>query len=536
MDRGLQIRIGICFIIIIISLWFLYPTTRYYFLYSAKERENFTLEKEISLKKNTISLGLDLQGGMHLVLEVDVERVRQDIISYDIDRLRSQAFDKGCDFEYEIKEASKVLIKMRHPGMLGKFKKEVDLKDAVFDIETEISENELLLSINEDKFQKVIEETTERALVIVRNRVDQFGVSEPVIRPMGKNRIIVELAGIRDPRRAKNLIQNTALLEFYLASDDENLKKQAEAGRTPPGYRYEEIVEQRAGREFKEKVLIYDRPAMTAKDLKDARVVFDNFGKPIVSFEFGGEGADKFFDLTSNNIDKQLAIVLDNKVVSAPTIRAGIRERGIIEGNFTEEEAKDLAIKLRAGALPAPMKISEERSIGPSLGQDSIKKGILALEVAAILIFIFMVVRYKWSGMLANAALVLNIVLIFAGLAYFNATLTLPGLAGIILTVGMAVDANVLINERIKEELIKKKTLKGSIDAGYDMAFNAIFDSNLTTVIAAAILYQFGTGPIKGFAVTLSIGIISNMITAIYITRTVYIWMLQTNRMQRISI
>ncbi|MDI6735607.1 MAG: protein translocase subunit SecD [bacterium] len=392
--------------------------------------------------KEKLKLGLDLQGGMHLVLEVDTTKLP--------------------------------------PGS--------DPSDAV-----------------------------DRALEIIRNRIDTFGVSEPIIQKQGKDKIVVQLPGLKDPRRAKNLIGSTALLEFRLV-DSERLDE-AEAGKIPKGY---EILEDEKGK----KLLVKKEPELTGDTLVNAWVDSGGGGimsQTVVSLEFNKIGARKFAKVTGAHINEQLAIVLDGKVRSAPVIRSRIDGgRAQIEGNFSLEEARDLKIILRAGALPAPVKIIEERTVGPSLGADSIRKGIIASIAGFVLVGLFMVIYYKLSGMIANVGLVGCLIMLLGCLAGFKGTLTLPGIAGIILTMGMALDSNVIIFERIREELRAGRTVKAAIDAGYKKAFGTVFDSHVTTLITGLILFTFGTGPIKGFALTLSLGVTISLFTAIVITRFIF--------------
>ncbi len=364
----------------------------------------------------------------------------------------------------------------------------------------------------------------DRALEVIRNRIDAFGVREPTIQRQGEDEIVVQLPGITERQRAIELIGKTALLEFKLVSSDVAALQQALSGEAPAGY---ELVR---SDEDDEPLLIYEDSALTGGALSNAYVRFDQMSKPIVALEFNAEGARKFADITTDNVGKRLAIVLDGKVQSAPRIREAIPSgEAVISGRFSPEEAQDLAIVLRIGALPAPMHIEEERTIGPLLGQDSINKGIRATLIGAGLVLVFMLIYYIIAGMIADIALMLNLLLILGGLGILpvlfpgiSATLTLPGIAGIALALGMAVDANVLINERIKEELSAGKHLRTAISNGYNKAFSAILDSNITTLIAAFLLFRFGTGPIRGFAVTLTIGLAASLFTAIVVTRAIF--------------
>lgn len=360
-------------------------------------------------------------------------------------------------------------------------------------------------------------DAADRALEVIRNRIDEFGVKEPAIHRQGTEEIVVQLPGETDRQRALEIIGRTAHLEFRLVADDPEKLQQAIAGQAPAGY--ELLTEDSAP------LLVERDTVLTGEALTTAAVRFDesHFNQPIVGLTFNAEGGKKFAELTARNVGRRLAIVLDGNVQSAPRINEAIPSgEAVISGSFTPDQATDLALILRVGALPAPVNIEEERTIGPLLGQDSIRKGIKASLVGVALVLGFMAIYYLVAGVIADVALVLNLLIILGGLGLFGATLTLPGIAGIILTLGMAVDANVLINERIRDELKLGRTLRQAITNGYTRAFTAIFDSNVTTLIAAFLLFQFGTGPIRGFAVTLTIGLIASLFTAIVVTRTIF--------------
>lgn len=374
----------------------------------------------------------------------------------------------------------------------------------------------LLLKVDTSKLtEKEASGAPERALEIIRNRIDQLGVKEPSIQLQGKDQIIVQLPGVTERQRALDLIGRTALLEFKIVSDDAEKLKQATEGTIPEGY---ELKEDERGN----KILLEKEAQLTGVALADATVGFGEMGTPEVHFTLTNQGSKKFGRLTEENIGKRLAIVLDSEIQSAPTIQSRITDSGRITGNFDITEANDLAIVLRAGALPAPVKVIEERTVGPLLGQDSINAGIKATIIGGIFVLVFMAIYYLLAGIVANIALALNIVIILGAMGYFHATLTLPGIAGIILTIGMAVDANVLIYERMREELKLGRPIRLVIANGYHKAFSAILDSNVTTLIAAVLLFMFGSGPIKGFAVTLTIGLIASMFTAIFVTRVIF--------------
>lgn len=489
-----------------------------------------------------INLGLDLQGGMHLVLEVDtqkavesnVERISQEIKErLKKKRIRSVIVDRiaGTKIAVRVQDQDKVSDVKKLLEDEFNFLEAVESSDngrVTFSIEIPKSES--------DEIEKL---AVDQALEKIRNRIDQFGVSEPDIRSQGEKRILLQLPGIKDPQRAKDLIGRTAQLEFKLVDDTGSLQAALD-GNVPPGRQvlYRVVEDPETRRVTKTPFLLKKRTLLTGDYLTDARVQIDSqYNNPYVSLEFDKKGARIFERITDENTGKLLAIVLDERVASAPQIREKIAGgRAQITGNFTMDEARDLAIVLRAGALPAPVKILEERSVGPSLGSDSIRKGLISMCIGGFLVILFMILYYKGAGLIADFALVLNVILIAGGLAAFKATLTLPGIAGIILTIGMAVDANVLIFERIREELALGRTPRAAVDAGYSRATLTILDANVTTLIAAAVLFQFGTGPVKGFAITLSLGVIASMFTALILSRMVFDYILLNRKVKTVSI
>jgi preprotein translocase subunit SecD len=490
-----------------------------------------------------INLGLDLQGGMHLALEVEankaventIERTGQEI--HDLAReqhIRIQSIQRVEGVKLAVKVAKEDNIK-RFDDLLDKEFRDLRISDRTVKDGT----LSMVLDLPDKETDRIRKLAVQQALETIRNRIDQFGVSEPDIRIQGERRILIQLPGIKDTQRAKELIGKTALLEFKLVDENHNVSD-ALHGDIPPGDEilYESKVNPDTHRTQKTPFLVKKRTALTGAYLTDARVQIDSrYNEPYVSITFDKKGARLFARITRENVKKRLAIVLDNTIYSAPVIQeeiAGGEAR--ITGNFTTDEARDLAIVLRAGALPAPVKIVEERTVGPSLGTDSIRKGMLSMVVGGILVILFMALYYKGSGLVADFALILNILLIAAGLAGFGATLTLPGIAGIILTIGMAVDANVLIYERIREEMRLGRTPRAAVDAGYERATLTILDANVTTLIAALVLFQFGTGPIKGFAVTLSLGVVASVFTALVITRVIFDYFLINRKVRTISI
>jgi len=473
-----------------------------------------------------IRLGLDLQGGMYLLLGVQGDKAVESYVEQIKNNLRDSMKEQGIAVGKLETEKDRILLEFS-----GDKEKVDNLLSRQFTMLRELSPSgaggiwKYQLVLDSKEIEEIKRRAIDQALEIIRNRIDQFGVSEPEITLQGTNQILVQLPGIRDPERAINLIGQTALLEFKLLDEEGNIDD-ALKGNIPPGdmILYQRSVDPQTGAVRKVPFLLKEKTLMTGEFIRDARVSLDSqFHEPYVSMEFTDVGAKLFEQITGANVKKRLAIILDNNVYSAPEIRERIAGgRAQITGRFTTEEANDLAVVLRSGALPAPVKILEQRTVGPALGQDSIRKGIISILLSGIVVAIFMVVYYKYSGLIADSALILNVILTLAVLALFRATLTLPGIAGLVLTIGMAVDSNILINERIKEELRIGKTIRMGIDQGYHRAFTAIFDSHVAALISGVILYQFGTGPVKGFAVTLCIGLLANLFTAVFVTRLIY--------------
>ena len=475
-----------------------------------------------------IHLGLDLQGGMHLILEVEAEKAVESYVERVKNNLKDDFKEKGIPVGKMEREGTDQIV-FEVSGEKEKWEKLLsDRYTMMQEKSAQALEKgiwKVALVLDSRQADQIKKSAIDQALETIRNRIDQFGVSEPEITLQGIDRILIQLPGVKDPQRAINLIGQTALLEFKLVDEEGNIEE-ALRGRVPEGdvLLYQRSVDPKTGGVKKIPYLLKEKTLMTGEVLKDARVTLDSqFHEPYVAMEFDDIGGKLFEQITGANVKKRLAIILDNNVYSAPVIQERIAGgRAQITGRFDTKEASDLAIVLRAGALPAPVRIIEQRTVGPSLGQDSIKQGIIATLISAALIVLFMIFYYRVAGMVADIALILNIVLTMATLAIFRATLTLPGIAGLVLSIGMAVDANILIHERIKEELRWGKTIRAAIDQGYHRAFSAIIDSNLTTLIAGIFLYQFGTGPVRGFAVTLCIGILANIFTAVYVTRWVF--------------
>jgi preprotein translocase subunit SecD len=493
------------------------------------------------LPEEKINLGLDLKGGMHLILEVQAQKAVESHLERMVEDIRFGL--RKSKIRYQgLKRIGpdRIALTLLRPEDRKAAETMVEDRFSDFSVKSGSPGGDNLaleLVISQQAQQHIRRMAVDQAVETITNRIDQFGVAEPDIRPQGRERILVQLPGIKDPQRAIDIIGKTALLEFKLV-DEENSLEEALRGNIPPGDQILYQITGEPGNQKKIPYLLKRRAVLTGEYLTDARVQIDTqYNEPYVSLSFDSRGARLFEQITGANIKKRLAIVLDNMVNSAPVIQDRIAGgRAQITGRFTMEEARDLAIVLRAGALPAPVKIIEERTVGPSLGRDSIEKGLKSMLIGGLIVIIFMLIYYKFAGVLADLALLLNIIFIAAGLALFGATLTLPGIAGVILIIGMAIDANVLIFERIREELRLGKTPRAAVDGGYSKALVTILDANITTLIAALVLFQFGTGPVKGFAVTLSIGIIASLFTAIFITRLIFDYLIIERGMKKISI
>ena len=489
-----------------------------------------------------INLGLDLQGGMHLVLEVQSVRAVEAEVERTIQEIKKQL--RADSIKHAgITRQNNNTIKARFEGKEAKAGFET-LLSKYFDhltvdaASTRDGISTYTLAFADEETDEIKKMAVRQALETIRNRIDEFGVSEPDIRIQGDNRILLQLPGIKDPERAKGLIGKTAQLTFQLVDDDTDVNA-ALSGNIPAGdvILYQTRQDQASGGTTRIPYLIEKRVLLDGSLLTDARVEFDQYQQPQVGIAFDRKGAQIFERITGDNVHKRLAIVLDNTVYSAPVIQDRIAGgKAVITGNFTLNEAKDLAIALRAGSLPAPVDIIEERTVGPSLGADSIRMGLMSMVVGGILVVLFMAVYYQKAGLIADLVLIVNIILIGGGLAAFQATLTLPGIAGIILTIGMAVDANVLIFERIREELRTGKTALAAVHAGFEKATLTILDANVTTLIAAVVLYQFGTGPIKGFAVTLCLGIVASLFTSLILSKSVFETILKNRPSLKLSI
>jgi preprotein translocase subunit SecD len=487
-------------------------------------------------------LGLDLQGGSYLLLEVDsnyVKKEKLDQIRDDVRRTLREArigytglASRGDAVEVRVKDTDlqTALGKLRDlsqplGGLLGSSgQRSLEVADAGGGL--------IRLTVPPAAINERIRQTIEQSIQIVERRVNEVGTVEPVIQRQGTDRILVQVPGLQDPTRLKDLLGKTAKMEFRMV-DTTVSADQAQQGNLPPD---SELLMSASAP--KVPYVVKKQVLVTGGDLTDAQTAFDpRSGEPVVSFKFNSSGSRKFAQATTENVGQPFAIVLDNEVISAPVIREPITGgQGQISGNFTVQSANDLAILLRAGALPAPLTVIEERTVGPGLGADSIAKGELAAYVGAIMVVVFMLLTYRLFGLFANVAVAINVAMIFGALSLLNATLTLPGIAGIVLTVGIAVDSNVLIYERIREELRGGRNAISAIDAGFKRALATILDSNITTFIAAAVLFYIGTGPVRGFAVTLGIGILTTVFTAFTLTRLIVAWWVRWKRPQTVPI
>lgn len=499
-----------------------------------------------------INLGLDLQGGIHLIVQVETKEA----LAAEIDQVRERIADGLIEKEIVFDQVQ--VLENQDIEIIGV--SELQNSSARDELETIVnwvvkgsSTEGFRLSMRASARKALLELTVRQAKEVIQKRIDQYGVREPTIAVYGsgdiKDQIVIELPGVEDFDRVKNLIGQTANLEFKLVHPEHSeafasvdLAIEALGGEVPSDYeihKFEDRSRRAENGDIEEAYMVVKRAAaVTGRHLKNARRSEDPYtGRSEVVFFLNGEGVQLFGEVTSENVNSYLAIVLDDIIHSAPRIESAIRQESArITGNFTRNEADDLALVLRSGALPASIRFLENRQIGPSLGADSIRNGVNASMLGLLLVILGMLVVYRISGINAILCLVLNLFILGGSLAYLGATLTLPGIAGVILTIGMAVDANILIFERIKEELRTGKTVKSAVESGFDRVFSTIIDTNITTLIAAAFLYQFGTGPVKGFSVTLGIGLVTNIFTATFVSRTIFNSFLQGRVISRLSI
>ncbi len=505
------------------------------------------------LPNKGITLGLDLQGGIHMVLEVDEDRAVEIAVDRSMTALQDLIVEKKIAVD-SVKRTGhdQITIQLQNPDAKDPAQKLIDNFPIFMGKESGGSTNTVVWELRDVESKRIKDSAINQALETIRNRIDQFGVAEPIVQRQGLKQIVVQLPGVKDPKRAKDLIKETALLEFKMLDEDIRLDlparvpkdKEAEvvqqfAGQLPEADQilFERMIDKDTGLEYRIPYVVKKRVMLTGDVLSDARVSIGQFNDSYVSITFDAKGGQEFERITGENVKKRMAVVLDNTIYSAPVIQERISGgRAQITGTFTTQEANDLAIVLRAGALPAPRKIVPDLTVGPSLGQDSIDKGVRATLIAGVMVVIFMIVYYRLSGLIADFALVLNLVCLMGALSALTATLTLPGIAGIVLTIGMGVDSNVLIFERIREEIRGGKAVRSAIDAGYDKAFLTIVDSHVTTLITGVALFLFGTGPIKGFAVTLCLGIAINLFTALVGTKVIFDLLYHRQRVEALSI
>ncbi len=540
MKKDVRWRFSLIAITVVIAVIFFLPNTPLFKYMPEWWQQN--------LPNRGIVLGLDLQGGIHLEFEVEGDKAVESNV------------ERYAFYVKETLKKKKLEAEVKRNGI------NIEISPNSADIENMVKEDypnldivssreNLILKLSDSEFSRIKDNASEQALETIRNRIDQFGVAEPTIHRQGDNEIVVQLPGVKDPRRAIDLIGKTALLEFKLVDDEASIAAKLPQ-ILPPGGEEELLAEfadkippkdeilflkdknRQTGVITKSPILLKKKTLLTGDLLSEARVNLDSeFGEPYVSISFNSEGAKRFEEITGANVKRRLAIILDNSVYSAPVIQEKISGGDArISGRFSMDEAKDLAIVLKAGALPAPLKMLQNVTVGPSLGRDSIEAGKIAGIIATILVVVFMIIYYRLSGVIADFALSLNIILLLGAMASLKATLTLPGIAGIILAIGMAVDSNVLMFERIREEIRTGKPPRSAIDSGYSKAFWTIFDSHVTTLITAAVLFQFGTGPIKGFAVTLSLGVAINLYTALIGTKSVFDLITSRYKIEKLSI
>jgi preprotein translocase subunit SecD len=491
-----------------------------------------------------IHLGLDLRGGTHLILQVQVN----DAVNVDSDnaiaRLKEDMRTRKINYADinkpdPVNHPEQVVVKGVPPDQTSDFKSIISDRLPEYDATSGV-ENSWTVATKAQSLAELKNRAVSQAIETIRNRIDQLGVSEPTIQEhgLGQYQILVQLPGVDDPARVKEIMQSTAMLEIKQSLggpySSEQQALQDHGGVLPPdavimpGRSIGATRDTEGGEAW---YLISRASAVTGRDLRTAEPSRDENGQPAVRFVLSGEGGRKFYSFTSGHVGDNLAVVLDNKVQEVAVIKEAIRDTGIINGRFTEQQTRDLAMVLRSGALPASIKYLEERTVGPSLGADSIRSGVRAAVVGMLAVLIFMLIYYRWAGVNADVALILNLIILLGFMGYFGAVLTLPGIAGVILTVGMGVDSNVLIFERIREELRNGKTPPSAVEQGFSHAWITIVDTHVTTIVSAAILFIFGTGPVRGFATTLVFGLLANLFTAVFVSRVIFDWVL--SRKQR---
>lgn len=487
---------------------------------------------------NNIKLGLDLQGGTHLILQVQVQEAVSQETDQTLDHITTLLRDKNIRYD-EIRKLNdtQILVHNIAPDQAGSARNLIADQFPDWNISPAPGEaSGYVVTMSPTRIASIQQQTMDQAEETIRRRIDALGLTEPLVAPYGQgdNEIIVELPGEGDPNRAKSVIQAGGQLELHLVLDNTPYSSEAAAmaahgGILPPNA---QLVQGKStpsspGQPSTESWYLIDRvPVVTGRDLRSATAVRStkNIGFYDVDFTLSTEAGRRFGPFTEQNIGKELGVVLEHRLQTAPVINGRIDDTGVIEGQFGEQEANDLALVLRSGALPASIKYLEERTVGPSLGADSIRHGVQASIVSLLVVLVFMVVYYRVSGVNAVVALLLNLIILLAALAYFGAVLTLPGIAGVILTIGMGVDSNVLIFERIREELRSGKAPVSAVDLGFKRAFLTIIDTHVTTIVSAAFLFVFGTGPVRGFAVSLAVGLLANLFTSVYVSRVIFDW------------
>jgi preprotein translocase subunit SecD len=495
------------------------------------------------LPHKQVNLGLDLQGGSHLLLEVEADVVVRERLAALVDSVRPALRGKRIGYRDLGERNNAVTVTIRKPGQLELALEEIRKlavpvqgnaitgiaggRDIVAEV---VNGNQIIVTLTEEAIRERRRSAIEQSIEIVRRRIDELGTREPTIQRQGDERILVQVPGLQDPERLKSILGKTAKMVFRLVDVTVSPAEIMAGARTPPGSELLESDERNPDGSPVSRYVVRKRVMVSGDTLVDSAATFQD-NQPVVSFRFDSVGAKRFGDATAKNVRKPFAIVLDRRVISAPVIREPILGgTGIISGSFTVQEVQDLSLLLRAGALPAPLKILEERTVGPALGADSIAAGKIACVIAFVAVMVFMVMSYGVFGIAADLALVINLFLIMGALSLLQATLTLPGIAGIVLTIGMAVDANVLVFERVREEVRTGKTPFAAMEAGYQRALGTILDANITTFIAAVILFVMGSGPIKGFSITLGIGIITSVFTAVTVTRLMLVIWLRRSR------
>lgn len=501
---------------------------------------NFVPQKTLDelpswLPNKQMSLGLDLRGGSYLLIEVDVAAVIRDRQQGMVDGIRAALRPLRVGYRRLGIDGEQVGFTLRNPSDSERVRPVIRRFARDSSAELTIDGSRLNLAFTEEAIRDIRSSAVQQSIEIVRRRIDETGVREPTIQRQGADRIIVQLPGVDDPQRIKAIIGKTAKMTFHLL-DGSVTQQAAQAGRAPPGVVLLPSQEEVGADGEPIKYPVRKRVMVSGENLVDAQPTVQD-GLPVVSFRFDAVGARRFGDTTRRNVGRPFAIVLDGEVISAPVIREPILGgAGVISGSFTTETAGDLALLLRAGALPAPLTFLEERTVGAEMGADAVRAGEIASVLAIVAVIVFMGLAYGRFGLMADVALIMNILLIAALLSLLQATLTLPGIAGIVLTIGMAVDANVLVFERIREEQRNGRTPISAVDAGYGRALTTIIDANLTTLIAAILLYQFGSGPVRGFAVTLAFGLLTSMFTAIMLTRLLVVNWLRRKKPQRLPL